>query len=201
MNSDDLQPETIGPALLAFRGAKGLTLQDVSQSTGISVPTLSKIENCKVTPSVRSFVSLLQFLGSASASGTSSTARRAITRDGEAIRYETTNHIFDIHAADLLDKAMHPIVAEIVQHDVPPIDDWISHEGDEFIYVLAGRVTVYLADYRPYSLGKGESTYFDSGMKHIVISESDDHAQVLAISTSSANSLRLGPEKSAPRRR
>ncbi|MPM70234.1 hypothetical protein SDC9_117187 [bioreactor metagenome] len=55
-----------------------------------------------------------------------------------------------------------------------------SHEGEEFLYVLKGSITV-LYGLDEFVLNTGESIYYDSIVEHLVTSANDDPAQVLAV--------------------
>ena len=55
-----------------------------------------------------------------------------------------------------------------------------SHEGEEFLYVLKGSITVLYGSDK-FVLNTGESIYYDSVVEHLVISASDEPAQVLAV--------------------
>ena len=55
-----------------------------------------------------------------------------------------------------------------------------SHEGEEFLYVLKGSITV-LYGLDEFVLNTGESIYYDSIVEHLVTSANNDPAQVLAV--------------------
>jgi quercetin dioxygenase-like cupin family protein len=54
-----------------------------------------------------------------------------------------------------------------------------SHEGEEFIYVLEGIVTVHYGN-DTIELGKGDSIYMDSIVKHLVTTTAET-ARILAL--------------------
>lgn len=55
-----------------------------------------------------------------------------------------------------------------------------SHEGEEFIYVLEGKVEINYGK-EVYQLGKGDSIYLDSVVAHNVHAFADQNARLLAI--------------------
>jgi mannose-6-phosphate isomerase-like protein (cupin superfamily) len=67
--------------------------------------------------------------------------------------------------------------------------DLVRHPGEEFIYVLEGGITVHTEFYDPVVLGSGESIYVDSNMGHAYVAEGCDEAAVLAVCSSSDESL------------
>ncbi len=62
--------------------------------------------------------------------------------------------------------------------------DWVRHPGEEFAYVLDGRVDFYTEYYAPLRLAPGDSVYFDSNMGHAYIAVGDDVSRVLSVCTS-----------------
>jgi len=54
-----------------------------------------------------------------------------------------------------------------------------SHEGEEFIYVLEGNVTIYYGT-EIFELGKGDSMYLDSIVSHLVTTKTNN-ARILGI--------------------
>jgi transcriptional regulator with XRE-family HTH domain len=191
------ESKDVAEALKSYRRRQQLTLQDVSDRTGVSVGTLSKLENQKGAPNFRTLtriVQLLDLVNGGNAAAIEGAAppqlmmgRKTVTKPDSTLRVESDRAVMEIHAAELLKKDMFPIVAQITLRAVPPVEDWTQHEGEEFVYVLSGTVEVHMEHYRPFVLRMGESTYYDSGMRHVVISTSDSDAVVLSVTTSSDN--------------
>ncbi|HBJ28965.1 cupin domain-containing protein, partial [Cobetia sp.] len=61
--------------------------------------------------------------------------------------------------------------------------DWVRHDGEEFLMVLAGSILLYSEFYEPLPLGEGDSIYFDSDMGHALVSTSEEDAIVLSVCT------------------
>jgi len=55
-----------------------------------------------------------------------------------------------------------------------------SHEGEEFIYVMKGRLAVEYGDLRE-ALGEGDSIYYDSVVPHRVVSGDGSPVRILAV--------------------
>jgi mannose-6-phosphate isomerase-like protein (cupin superfamily)/DNA-binding Xre family transcriptional regulator len=188
------EPKDVADALRSYRRRNQLTLQDVSDRIGVSVGTLSKLENQKGTPNFRTLTRIVQLLDLASGetageSGEPSAAppmmgRKTVTKPDTTLRVESDRAVMEIHAAELLKKDMFPMVARITLREVPPTEAWAQHEGEEFLYVLSGSIEVHMEHYRPFVLQAGESTYYDSGMRHVVISTEKTDAVVLSVTTS-----------------
>ncbi|KFG96251.1 XRE family transcriptional regulator [Burkholderia paludis] len=60
--------------------------------------------------------------------------------------------------------------------------EWVSHGGDEFVYVLAGRIS-YTIGKKDYPLSPGDSLHFDARKRHRVANVGDGPAELIAVST------------------
>jgi len=76
------------------------------------------------------------------------------------------------------DRHMEPFVIDVQPRtgDAPPLS---SHEGEEFLYVLSGRIEVNYGQ-TTYTLECGDSLYYDSIIPHDVHA-SDGPARILAV--------------------
>jgi mannose-6-phosphate isomerase-like protein (cupin superfamily) len=57
-----------------------------------------------------------------------------------------------------------------------------NHEGEEFLLILSGRAEVILEEER-FILEEGDAVYFDSALKHRLLSLDGNEVQVLAVVT------------------
>ena len=73
---------------------------------------------------------------------------------------------------------MEPFILDIIpQEKSKPLKS--SHEGEEFIYVLEGRVTIHYGN-EIFDLEKGDSIYLDSIVNHLVTTNTNK-ARILGI--------------------
>jgi transcriptional regulator with XRE-family HTH domain len=181
---------TPGAALRELRTERGLKLSDISERTGIPVSTLSKVENGKseltmdrlLKISVALQVNLPDLFRTPAASAPApARSRRSITRLGQAETVSPSYGTYSHHAQDLLEKQMMPIVAEIHAKSLADFGDYHRHDGEEYVYVLEGRLALYTDTYTPVHLEAGESIYFDSGMGHAYIAEGDAVCRILMV--------------------
>jgi transcriptional regulator with XRE-family HTH domain len=183
--------QSLGVALADYRRRHGKTLQDIAEMTGISIGTLSKIENAKAAPSFNTLRRILQSLDlggparepAAEPRPAPPAGRRTATLTGETFKHVTGHAILHLHATDLLNKDMFPMTAQITLHQAPPIEEWTTHDGEEFVCVVRGAVTVNVENYKPVTLREGESAYFDSGLRHVIVSDSTEDATIVSVST------------------
>ena len=183
----------LGKALRTIRNQRQLTLADVSVRTGVSVSTLSKVENGQLSLTYDKLVQLseglqvdITALFSAdpqvdAGPGPAVSARRSITRRREGTVVATPNYDYRYLCTDLAHKAMVPILITIRARSLIEFSAMSSHAGEEFIYILRGTVEVHTDVYEPTILGPGESMYIDSTMRHAFLSTGDQPALMLNV--------------------
>ena len=87
---------------------------------------------------------------------------------------------------------MVPLEMRIRARSKEEFDHWSQHDGEEYVYVIAGEIEVNTDHYSPFRLKKGESAYFDSGMKHVYVSTGRTDAHILSVSYSPHATGRTG---------
>lgn len=177
----------MGRRLRRLREERSLTLVEMSKLCDVGISTLSKIENGQVTPVYGTLRKITLGLGVpferlvADEERQSKGARKSVTSLGAARNFVSSRYQYSMHASDLISKAMLPLVMVIDSSQPPTESDWSSHEGEEFIYALEGKVIVYLEHYRPITLIPGESIYIDSGMRHGFVNAGGSPARILSV--------------------
>lgn len=179
----------LGARLRAERQDKGWTLDEASVSTGVARSTLSKIENGLMSPTYDILqkiatgmsLDLVSLFGNRPPSGI--LGRRSITRASTGIVHPAGIYDYELLAVEITSKAMLPFKATIRARKKEEFDGWLRHSGEEFIYVLSGSVMLLTEFYAPETLNVGDSTYFDSQMGHMLISVSDQDAEIVWITT------------------
>jgi mannose-6-phosphate isomerase-like protein (cupin superfamily) len=86
-------------------------------------------------------------------------------------------------AAALPNKQMLPYRTTVRVRAVEAFDGWVRHDGEEFLYVLTGRVRLYSEFSAPLELQGGDRYYYDASMGHIVISLSQEDATILWVTS------------------
>jgi transcriptional regulator with XRE-family HTH domain len=163
--------------LRAVRNQRGLTLAALAQQTGLTKSYLSKIERGHSTPSIAVALKVAKALDvdvgrlfSGEAAQEKITVERA-TRNAAGERYR-------VLAASLLGKSMSPFVVrptEKLSDDPHP-----EHAGQEFMFVHAGNVELDYGD-QTFTLGPGDSAYFDTSISHKIRAVGAEPAQVVVV--------------------
>ena len=104
-----------------------------------------------------------------------------MTRRGEGEKESTRRYDLELLCAELSAKRMVPSLNRVTVRSLEEAGGLRAHEGEEFLYVLAGRVVVQIELYAPTSLGKGDSMYFDSNMAHAYVATGDDSVEILVV--------------------
>jgi len=170
------------------RTERNWTLVKLGDLTGLSISALSKIENDHVSTSFDSMARIMNAFGldldkilEIEKSDTNVSARRTITRADDAVQLHNKFYDYHVHSTELLNKALIPLHMQIRSREVPPIDEWSRHAGEEFIYVVAGGpVELYTEFYEPSILNNGDSAYIDSMMRHAFVSLGENDASILS---------------------
>lgn len=178
----------VGDRLKLVRQETGLTLVEVAQRTGVSVSNLSKIERGEVSPSFDVVIRLCEGLGIAIEQFVTPgpkltvSGRKTQTLRGQAVPFSTEQYEYFAHSAEISRKSMIPLEMWVTARSVEDFDHWSQHEGEEFVYVIRGEIEIHTDQYAPFRISAGESTYFDSNMKHIYICTSEEDAHILSVS-------------------
>lgn len=182
----------IGVKIKNLRTAKKKTLQEVADETGFSPALISQVENNNVSPPIATLSRIAKVLGvkvgyffkddgpeeeyEVIRKGERPVVTRVISRTGG-------QHGYTYHALTYKkrDKAMEPFILS-VDAEVGDDSNLYSHEGEEFLLLLEGEAELLLGDER-IVLREGDSVYFQSNLRHRLISHGGRGAKVLAVLT------------------
>ena len=166
--------DLVGPRLRKVREQRGITLTAVAERTGISKSTLSRLENGQRRPSLELLLPLAQVyrvplddLVGAPEVGDPRIRLKPRRVNGRTV-LPLTRHPGGVQAWK--------IVIPANQSTPEPR----SHDGHEWLYVLAGRMRLILGD-QDLVLEVGEVVEFDTQLPHWFGSAGEGPAEVLSI--------------------
>lgn len=191
--------QTLGAVLRGIRTRNGWTLKEMSDRCGIPVSTLSKVEHDRLTLTYDKLQQLSRrlsirmsdlFAEGDEETSARVTGRRSIATPEQSLRVLTDNYDYSYLCTDLRRKRMIPILTRIRARSVREFGDLVRHQGEEFLYVLEGRIEVHTEFYDPVRLEQGQGIYLDSSMGHAyVVGEGCEEALALAVCSSAEENL------------
>jgi transcriptional regulator with XRE-family HTH domain len=166
--------DQVGPRLKALRALRGITLAALSESTGLSKSTLSRLETGQRRASLELLLPLAQAyrvplddLVGAPEVGDPRVRLKASKRNGRTVM-PLTRQPGGVQAWKIIVPA---------SNSTPQPK---AHEGYEWLFVLSGRMRLVLGDH-DLLLGPGEVAEFDTRVPHWFGSDGTQPAEVLSL--------------------
>ncbi|MET9499251.1 XRE family transcriptional regulator [Streptomyces sp. NPDC006552] len=164
----------VGPRLRALRKERGATLSGLSETTGISVSTLSRLESGLRKPSLELLLPIarahqvpLDELVGAPPVGDPRVRLKPIRHFGRTM-IPLTRQPGGLQA--------YKVIEPVRQLEPDPR----SHEGYEWLYMLSGKLRLVLGDH-DVILGPGEAAEFDTRVPHWFGSTGEGPAEFLSL--------------------
>ncbi len=170
-----------GRRLRALRCKAALSLADVAGSVGISAGFLSAVERGQMSASVGTLrklarfynISILDFFGASAANPRLvRPPARKLLQAGPGVQMELLawgNAVMEPHLFRIAPGA--------------GSGEPYSHQGEEFLFVLKGQISISIDDGQPVTLRKGDSFYFESNMPHRWENRGTQEAEILWVNT------------------
>ena len=192
---EDMERGSVGALLREIRKRREMTLEQLSELTGISVSSLSRIENTRLGLTIEKVEMLARALDVAPESLLSRSrsngaqsfvngrprarpARfivdRVRERQASLDRELSMEYLFDRDADRSLD-CLHLTVQAISIWD----SEFVRHPGEKIIYVISGATIVYCEKQSPVILEGGDSLYMDANVWHSIVAVNERPAELL----------------------
>jgi transcriptional regulator with XRE-family HTH domain len=179
----------IGEKLATVRESLGLTCEQVAERSGCEVAVIERIEAGEVAPSLAPLIKITRALGVRLGTLLDDDTQigPVVTRADEAEEVARLKSLETGAGSGTLDffslaagksaRHMEPFLIDVNPAGEASLS---AHEGEEFLYVLAGELEVaYGKDV--VTLGVGDSIYYDSIVPHQVRAAGDTPARILAV--------------------
>ncbi len=173
----------IGEKLKSLRLENNLTQEELASRCDLTKGFISLLERNKTSPSLATLADILEVLGTELSTFFSKRSYKKIVYSPDDIfeKYnEEMGHKIFWLISNAQRNAMEPIIVEIEPNGV--FVDENAHEGEEFGYVLKGKITLQMGK-RTHKVTKGESYYFKSNDKHRIANPHNRPAVILTVST------------------
>jgi len=173
----------IGQRIREIRRSKDWTLEELSSRCGLSISFLSQVERGLSSLSISSLRAICEALDLPLTYFLSPTpAGPIVAKGGEPrsrIRFEDSGVTYGILSDRFPTRTLEALFADYPPHYDPPM---ITHEGEEFGYVMEGRLVLQVED-EVHELEPGDSFHFVSARRHTVRNPFDQPARTLWVVT------------------
>ena len=177
----------LGERILEARELRGLTLEDLSSRTGIPVARLERVESDRAIPPLGELVRLGKALemkmGYFISAGVDrpmcvvrAESRPKVARRGGKAR-EQYGYVYESLAPEKANRLMEPFLVTLIPTE---FREPSSHDGQEFIFVLEGKIRAKVGK-EVAVLNPGDSIYYDSSHPHLVKCYGKKPAKILAV--------------------
>ncbi len=178
----------VGEKIKQVRESMNISLQVLSDLTGFSPAFLSQIENHLISPPLGAILTIATALnveigrlfdqsGKAPFTIVKKDNRQITSRvaSKEGVRY---GYSYESLAPNKINRKMEPFLVtleHVSKKGVP-----YEHNGEEFLFVLEGKVDIQLGEFRDI-LEPGDSIYYDSTIAHKVSCAEGEYAKIIAV--------------------
>ena len=175
----------VGSKIKGLRETKDISLQEMSERSGLSIEQISSIENDQYLPSLGPLIKIARALGVRLGTFLDDNdelgpvvCRAEERENNDSISFsngstDARKHMeYHSLAKQKAGRHMEPFIIDIQPSEERDFK-LSAHEGEEFIYVMEGEVT--------YKLRKGDSIFYDSIVMHHVHGAEGQSAKILAV--------------------
>ena len=186
--SQQIEEVKVGEKIKQLREDQALSLEELAQMVGISPSVLNQIENHLISPPLGTLIKIARALNvnisdffggeGKSYSLVRKDERKKVSRfaSKDGIKY---GYSYEALGYDKKDRHMEPFIVTLERAEMEP-KNLSSHPGEEFLYVLEGKVLVQLADHTDI-LEPGDSIYYDATLPHRVSCYECERAKIVAV--------------------
>lgn len=180
---------SLGARIASYRQKNGITLEQMAQRTGLDQGFLQAVEEQDIYPSLGPLLKIARTLGVRLGTFLDD----QVSKDPLIVRLDERQQQLVTHRGDngpvdtvfyslgrgKNDRHMEPFFVEIEPGSGEPTK-LSSHEGEEFIVVVQGRVELTYGQ-ETFSLGPGDSIYYNSVVPHHLAAEGGEKASIYAV--------------------
>ncbi len=187
--------QTIGVGIRKLRVVQGVSLAELSQLTGVSEATMSRIETGRSEVSAAHLYQLANCLNVEISSFFNPSESnfhagiRSVNRRGEGEPFASKRLQSLVLSSELTGKRMHPSINSISAKSVLEVGGLSTHDGEEFLFVIEGILELHSQAYAPLRLNAGESIYFDAAQPHAYLNGGEGKLNILVITSAETPEL------------
>lgn len=171
--AEDRSLAALGRRIKALRKARGLTLESAASATGVSRAALSKIERGAMSPSYDTLLKIADGfeidLGPLLRGGVRRSGAVAVSRSDEGDWRRAAQYVHRLLTPALEPSALGALETIVTATSIDDYDVWSHHDSEDLLYVLSGRVAIYLEGRDPIALAPGDAIQFDGRIPHAFV--------------------------------
>ena len=172
----------LGARIKALRMKNGLTLEELGSRTELTKGFLSQLERNLTSPSLATLEDIVEVLGVTMSQFFADDEEQVVFTKDDAFVDERGDRTLHWIVPNAQKNRMEPLVIELEpgqsSQEIEP------HEGEEFGYVLSGKIQIVRgSDTRKLIVKKGESFYIKGNDTHCLHNNGQTPARVLWVST------------------
>lgn len=171
----------VGTRLRRLRGERGWRLEDLAERTGLSKAYLSRLESGERQPSLTALFSVARAYGvsfSALFEPEPEVQSSVVTRAGDGPIQRGNGLFYSRLSGGNWTFNLRPLrVVVPADREGEPL---YQHEGEQWLYVLSGRLRLEIAD-EEHLLEPGDAAHFDAGNPHKLAAQGGEDAEVILV--------------------
>lgn len=182
--------KNVGEKIRKVREIKNLSQEDLAIRSKLSKELIVRIEENKDLPFLAPLMRISRSLGVPLSTFLDDAVelgpviyRRGLAKPNLNFLNQKSPEPCDLNftplASDKTGRHMEPFIVD-VKPCTSEVYQMSSHEGEEFIYVLAGEIEIKYGE-ETYRIAQGDSIYYDSIVEHHVHSADKNPSRVLAV--------------------
>ncbi|MBO4301892.1 helix-turn-helix transcriptional regulator [Methanosarcinaceae archaeon] len=184
----------LGPKIRMLRESKKMSVEELAEASRLRAELIEQLEAGALVPSLTPLLAISRALGVRLGTFVDDQpqAGPVVSRSSElgkdkdkVVRFsgksaEGKSSVLDYYplASDKQDRHMEPYIIDM--HPQKENHELSAHEGEEFIYVMAGEVELFYGTEK-FRISQGDSIYYDSVVPHDLHVYGDKDAKILAV--------------------
>ena len=178
----DIINKQIGKRIKDLRNQKGLTQQELADRTELTKGYISQLEHGLVAPSVITLLDLIECLGSTPSEFFREAQPEQVvySENGFFEKLDENGNSIQWIVPTAQKNMMEPLLVLLSPHQ--KLEEDMPHEGEEFGYVISGRIRLHLGE-KTYIVKAGESFYYQADRMHYIENTTANPAKFIWVST------------------
>ena len=174
--------ENIGRKIRDLRNRNGLTQQELADRTELTKGFISQLERGQVSPSVLTLLDLIECLGTTASEFFKEAEEEQVvfTEEGYFEKFDEQNNSIQWIVPTAQKNQMEPLLVALQPHAT--LAEHTAHDGEEFGYVISGRLTLHLGE-KKYTVKAGESFYYPCKANHRIENPTGRETKFIWVST------------------